>query len=865
METVERDKVEKLRASRTQAAKTETADRPNPTPANPPAPTNPPAGKGFSARLFRNARLTPGGHEDIVELSRRAAVVHVFEQRSRTDLACLKRKYQAEGLPAPEHVIGTPGSGRWWRRRREDDDSIPGQGKPQAMFMGDNADVERLAKLIKLSDEVSYPVILAPQILLYERRPAKSEAAGWWDSLVRPGGKPKMLRKWWALIRSGGKVIIAAADPIDIKRFCSRPDVKDLPDLAKARMLRDTLHTVFRAERRVVIGPHLPQRERMKEIVRRNPLLIESVAQEAARSERTEWEVWAEVDGYLHEIMADYNVTYIRIWDIVLSWVWERFFGGVVLDHVGLERTRRAVRKGPVIYVPCHKSHADYLLVSHMLFVNDMTPPHIAAGRNLNFWPLGHIFRKSGAFFMRRSFSNTGIYKVVFECYLRSLSREGFNIEFFIEGGRSRTGKLFLPKMGVLGMFIRAFEEGELPDLSFVPISISYDRIPEEGELLRDSQATEKKKSGLVGAILELTKRNFGRIHMNFAPPISLKEFLASCEAEPSAMDVRTRHALYRDFAFRAIRAINDVSVITPTSVTASALLARTSPGTEEEVVMADAATLLSYLEETGVRLAPTFRHPGNALAESMRLFRSTRDITEVTLPAGQTDEKMIAIEPEKRPNLEYYKNNALHDLYSPAFVACSLIANGNEGISQRQIELDYAQMMRFFKYEFVYDAHWPVESEVRRVLDIFQKWGILEFVPNSRTKHKTGWLITKHGRDTLYLFSGLVENFIEAYLFTVENLPRIYGPAEFVFDDAAKQLVKAGFKAFHLGNITRREAISVVTLRNALAMMAHLVLIEEIDTPENEKQIWHISPDSEQLLNDYAQKLRRLARKTTG
>jgi len=831
--------------------------RRSPPSAASPTSTGSSAQKQSPAKWFDNIHLAPRGHEDIREITRKAAVVHVFEQRSRTDLACLKYKYKSENIPYPENVIGGIGAIFFPRSRSEIEQAIPQPGKPKAMFLGTGTSVERLAELIKFARKADYPVILAPQVVLYERRPAKSGSPGWWDSLVGPGGRPKLVRKWWTLLKSRGSAIISAADPIDIKQFTNRPDVAGLPDLATARILLDTLRMTLREERRVVIGPHLPPRERMKNIIRRHPLLIKSIKEEAARTNRADWEVWQEVDRNLEEIMADYNVTYIRIWEKLLSWVWRRFFGGVLIDNIGLERTRRAVRKGPVIYVPCHKSHTDYLLVSYVLFTNDMTPPHIAAGKNLNFWPLGHIFRRSGAFFMRRSFAGAGIYKTVFECYIRSLIREGFNIEFFIEGGRSRTGKLFLPKMGILSMLVRAFEEGELPDLSFVPIAISYDRVPEEGELLGETQGT-KTSDGLIKSFVEIMKKNFGRIHVNFAAPISLKEYLALRHAEPSVMDTEARRALYRDFAFRVIHSINEVSVISPTAVMAAALLARQAPAVDEAVAMADAATLLNYLEATDARLAPSFRNPAVALAEALRLFTAMRDIKGVPLPGGEEGDGLLAIDPEKRLGIEYYKNNALHALYPAAFVASSILATNNDRISLSEIERDYALLTKYFKYEFVYQAHWPVESECSRVIELFKKWGMIETAPDTAGRPEPYWVVTENGRDVLSLFYGLLENLFEAYLYIFENLPKIFGKKEFLRDEGVKDLMHASIKAFHLGRLKRRESISAVTFQNAISLTAHLGIIKEIEPQEGSKSKWRMTSGGDRLIEDCAANFRR-------
>lgn len=816
--------------------------------------------KLFPARWFANISLGPRGQEEIAALSGAAGVVHVFEQHSLTDFASLMVKYESIGWKSPKRIKSKPIYGKKENEKTADEDFAPRPGEPRALLLGKNRDVEILADLIALSRRVDYPIILAPQVVLYERTPAKAGAPGWWDRLFGPGGSPKLVRKWRSLLQSRLKVLISAGDTVNLKEFASKSEIAALPELAAARMLLDMLRMQFRDERRVVIGPRVPERERMKRLVKRHKTLVHDVSKEAASSDRSEWEVWNEVDRHLDEVMADYNVNYIRVWQKILTWVWRRFFGGVVVDNVGLERTRRAVRKGPVIYVPCHRSHADYLILSYVLFCNNMTAPHIAAGKNLSFWPLGHIFRKSGAFFMRRSFRDAGIYSSVFESYIRTIVREGFNVEFFIEGGRSRTGKMFLPKMGILGMFLRAFEEGELNDLSFIPISISYDRIPEEGELLGESHGAGKDKKGLIASIREMLKKNFGRIHVNFAPPISLREYITARNAEYSAMDVEPRRALYREFAFRVINAINEVSVIPPTSLLAASLLSKSSPGIEEDRAINDALTLFDYLDACGARLAPTFRMPKAALAEAQRIFFASRDIKNSSMSGDDTKERVLLIEPEKRMKLEYYKNGALHELYKPAFVACSLLSQRGGKITREKVEADFSMMSLMFKYEFVYSPNWLDSEEVERVFNIFRSWGLIEINEAPDGGAET-WNITPRGDETIPLFSGLIDNFIEAYLFVIQTLPETYGEKEFDRDDCVKKLMKLIMKSFLLGRIKRRESISGITFKNAVALAAHLNMIELAGKDENGKETWRVSSQNEKISGEYVQTLKRLGR----
>ena len=159
---------------------------------------------------------------------------------------------------------------------------------------------------------------------------------------------------------------------------------------------------------------------------------------------------------YLHEIASDYSETFIELWEKLLTWLWKNIYDGVIVDRKGLAGIREISRQMPLVVVPCHRSHIDYLLLSYVFYKENIQLPFVAAGINLSFWPVGYIFRKSGAFFIRRSFKGLELYGEVFSRYIKAMMAEKMPIEFFIEGGRSRTGKMVMPKYGLLSMILRA-------------------------------------------------------------------------------------------------------------------------------------------------------------------------------------------------------------------------------------------------------------------------------------------------------------------------------------------------------------------------------------------------------------------------
>src|SRR5437763_3680148 len=192
---------------------------------------------------------------------------------------------------------------------------------------------------------------------------------------------------------------------------------------------------------------------------------------------------------------ANFNGLYFGLLEAIFNRIWPRVF--TALEIVGLENVIECVKEHPVVLVPCHRSHFDYLILSYIFHLNYLSPPHIAAGDNLSFWPMGPLFRGAGAFFIRRSFEDDELYKMVFRKYLTFLIREGYTQEFFIEGGRSRTGKILTPKLGMLSAILGAFVDGVRHDLYLVPVSIHYGRVVEEEAYKRELVGADKEKESI--------------------------------------------------------------------------------------------------------------------------------------------------------------------------------------------------------------------------------------------------------------------------------------------------------------------------------------------------------------------------------
>ncbi|PKN87606.1 MAG: glycerol-3-phosphate acyltransferase, partial [Deltaproteobacteria bacterium HGW-Deltaproteobacteria-1] len=213
--------------------------------------------------------------------------------------------------------------------------------------------------------------------------------------------------------------------------------------------LRGGLIDSIEEEKTAIVGPALKSRAELIGMVMHDPKLNRFMDEHAQITKKPRVGITKDARRYLYEIAADYRETFIEVWVKLLNWLWNTVYDGLQIDYEGLAKIRNLSKKMPFVIISCHRSHIDYLLLSYIFFKNKVQMPFIAAGNNMSFFPMGYIFRRSGAFFLRRSFRGNKLYSEVFTTYLALLLKEGLPLEFFIEGGRSRTGKMVMPKYGL--------------------------------------------------------------------------------------------------------------------------------------------------------------------------------------------------------------------------------------------------------------------------------------------------------------------------------------------------------------------------------------------------------------------------------
>jgi len=665
---------------------------------------------------------------------------------------------------------------------------------------------DRLEFLMELQRELARPIFLVPLLTLYRQGPEREEPT-FQDVLFRFKDHPGAISKIILFFRHHRQALIDFGEPINLKEYCMESHPPDHSPSRIALELRNRLIGRIDNQKRVVLGPIMKSRQQFKETVLQDPALARKIESKSRGKKDSLKRLRRQAGAYFDEIAADYSIVYVHGLISVFRWFMKRVFEGIDVDHASVAQVREWARKGPVIYVPSHKSHIDYLVLNYVLHEHYTHIPRIAAGRNLAFWPMGHIFRKCGAFFIRRSFRDP-LYVEVFNRYIRALLEDGHPIEFFIEGGRSRNGKLVFPKKGFLSILLQAHKEGYCEDLIFVPAAIAYDRVLEENAYLKEIAGGSKEKENFRQILKArgFLKRSYGKIHIRFAPPFSLKEYLSQ---RPGCSPQEIRQSL----ALELVQAINSVTPLTPLSLLATAILSNHRRGFFSSELLATLKTLMKFLERQGVPVTPSLSDIERATGETLALLSKWR-ILESIQDDEPGEEPFYYLDEEKKVQLEYYKNSIIHFMIGHAFLAISLLTGREDERDEDSLTSDYAFLEDLFRNEFVFDQSKDPRSKVLEAMDFFLEEGYV-----SRSGQGSGYRITKPGYEKLPIWAALAKTFVESYWIAVRSAGSKKAEGSNP-EEGLKHAMILGRRLYKSGAVDHVGALSPLNFQNAFAVI---------------------------------------------
>ncbi|MGX5175241.1 glycerol-3-phosphate 1-O-acyltransferase PlsB [Aliikangiella sp. IMCC44653] len=666
-------------------------------------------------KMLVSSKLLPDNPIKDLQIDPSAPVYYVLPRRSTSSLLMLKEKAKQLNLPEPQTISRTA-------------QSIPNGGvfflQSKFLFGFGGKPVEKYQQLLlrllhtqKIDTETPHQLI--PVSIYWGRNPGKE------NSLLRliftDTESANPIRKFFLFLFQGRNSFVRIAKPVDLNLILKN-DVSDSTLLTK---LTRTLRVHFHRHRQAAMGPLISNRRQVITNLVVSDNVKKAIEREAKSKNISAAKAKKLAEKYGNEIASAYSYKTVRILESALTHLWNKIYDGVQVENV--EMVRELATSHEIVYVPCHRSHIDYLLLSYTLYHEGLVPPHIAAGINLNFWPAGPILRRGGAFFLRRSFGGNKLYTAVFNEYIFQLMDRGIPLEYFPEGGRSRTGRLLQPKTGLLAMTIQSCLRGTRKPVAIVPVYIGYERMFEGKSYLNELRGGEKKKEsfGQLLGIRKTLKQAFGKVYLNFAEPLMLNDYLTQHQpdwhsyrgqvnAKPNWLTPQVS-----SLANTLMQRINASATVNSVSMVALILLSseRIAMGRSE---LHKQLELILALSNQAPYSAQTYI-PSESAETLVKQAEKLGTIFRVENPMGEiitTDEQTAVL-------LTYYRNNILHIFISSALIASCFI--NQDSLEERKLIEQLQKLYPFLKKELF--LHWSsnqFSQHIHDCVNVFVSKGLL-------------------------------------------------------------------------------------------------------------------------------------------
>jgi glycerol-3-phosphate O-acyltransferase len=498
-------------------------------------------------------------------------------------------------------------------------------------------------------------------------------------------------RRLLSTLINGRDTLVQFSRPISLQQLTAE-------GLGPARSLRKVsrlLRTHFRNVRVAAIGPDLSHRRTMIDRVIKAPEVRKAIEEKSRKNRISVGKAEKLARKYAWEIAADYSYRFIRLAFFLLNWFLYKIYDGIRVHRI--ERLAESALDHEVIYVPCHRSHMDYLLMSFILYENGFVPPHVAAGVNLKLPVIGALIRGGGAFYVRRTFRSQKLYAAVFNEYVRTILAQGVSIEYFVEGTRSRTGRLLPPRGGMLSMTVRGYLSSPVRPVMFQPVYIGYEQMVEAESYHRELSGRSKRSERLSDLlkVFGVLRRSYGEAHISFGAPIFLDELLEAQDPDwrTSTTNGQARIAwlspLIDELGQRIMRNINAAANVNAVNLLAISFLATPKHAMDERELLAQLGLYRSLLLE-------------GAFADSISLTEQDEAaIVEHGFELGllQRSEHplgdILSLAPGCAVSLTYFRNNVVHLFSVPSLIACCLL-------NQRSCPMDQLQRLATQAYPFL-------------------------------------------------------------------------------------------------------------------------------------------------------------------
>lgn len=785
----------------------------------------------FFVWIYARVVHEPTQVQDVLAVPKSESIVYILTTDNKHDFLflndlCLKMNmplaYASNGKSHHKYATLATRISGWFKGRKktftpDELADLVAQHKPILIFLNQYGAKERKnrANTEAIFDAIQARVRQSPNLkvhyfpigIIWERRTESTQISRFNEIFGTPT-RPSSVRRFLSVLPTLGQLFFQIGKPLCLIHHQADFDEKNATSGAKIRTLFDEdIHTMHS----MVNGPKVkPHQQLLTEIVESERFQneLKSISQQTGQSIES---LTLEARKILDKTASKFSLLVCKLFTTALMPMWSIIYNGLYVDQEQFNRIRELSKTHRLVFIPSHKSHVDYLVLSILLFQNGVLPPLIAAGENLNFFPIGGILRRGGAFFIRRSFRGEQLYTACIRYYIDFVMHEGYPIEFFIEGGRSRTGQVLQPKFGILRMIAQTVQNDPRLPVKIIPCAITYEKVIEDMAYKNEQDGATKQKENFSNLIrtTKLLISKYGQIYVSFADPIDLNKALHIDDPCHEQND-QSLTADIDTMTVELMQRINQASTITMSALLSCALLNTPNDTMALDALLQNAAFLLSLLIERGALISPVLQ---TALAASRATLREA-------MPNPENDKNMTShikaqalVEPLKNPILQtlklfehngaikhrgnefapdivisdsgrlqmaFYKNILLYAIIDDIYLACATLIHQNSKISK--ISECFTKIASIFSIEFA-DDDTPIRFEKK--LNRFKERGWIQIENDSLT------IVPQHKNDFARLANCMAHH-IESYRFVFNAIDQKNATPQSEFDLIAELLLQA-------------------------------------------------------------------------
>ncbi len=611
--------------------------------------------------LWAKVEVVPSNTEQI-KLDPDKPVIYVLESRAWSSLLVLEHECARLKLVSPLARLPTPELRNWHSvytiaPRQPFKAWLQNQPKRSRMIRG---------ILETLLENPDLDIQFVPVSIFWGRPVAKQQHAltvlfsHSWEIAGR-------IRQFFRILIHGRETLVQFSEAISFRSLL----INRLDNDENVDTIQHALSSRLQQVKIATLGPDTSHRRTLVREILLIPEVQDAIRKRSIEENKSPYKAALQARKYLYEIMADRTSITIRLMQLGLTSFWNKCYSGIKVHHA--EQLRNLALTHELVYVPCHRSHVDYLLLSYVIHYQGLSIPHIAAGKNLNMPIIGPILRGGGAFFIRRSFKGNELYSAVIFEYLAKLVSMGTAVEYFVEGGRSRTGRLLKPRPGMLAMTVRAFLKYRERPVAFIPVYIGYEKMMEGKAYLAELSGHDKKTESLYSSVRSIIgiKGNFGHVYTSFGTPVMLTHYLDKHDPNWPLQDYDDTHRpawlkhAVNDIADQIMVNINRAAHVNAINLVSTVLLATPKQHMDETqlAAMIDVySALINRLDYSSKIIVTSLSgeaqiHHAESLKRVRRRKHKMGDI--------------LFLDSRNMVLMTYYRNNILHLTALPSVIAC--------------------------------------------------------------------------------------------------------------------------------------------------------------------------------------------------